>query len=112
MKKLTAIIFSLVFAVSVVLFVSSCNTENIPTAEQTTIETTSSSSVETYEVTSDTTVTESVTTETAGPEFEIQEGILVSYTGDLTELRIPEGVRVIGSYAFKDNTTLASVVVP
>ena len=44
--------------------------------------------------------------------FDIQDGVLVKYSGDATEVVVPDGVTEIGRQAFEDCTTLTSVIIP
>lgn len=42
--------------------------------------------------------------------FDIQDGVLIKYTGDETEVMIPSGVVEIGDRAFEDNKKISEVV--
>ncbi len=44
-------------------------------------------------------------------QFEIENGILKKYTGDATDVVVPDNVTEIGARAFEDNTALVSVTV-
>ena len=48
----------------------------------------------------------------AADEFIIQDGILTAYTGISESVVIPDGVKIIGSNAFKGNKTVTSVTIP
>lgn len=50
--------------------------------------------------------------ESGANEFEIENGILVKYTGTDENVRIPDGIMGIGDYAFKQNDSLESVILP
>lgn len=45
-------------------------------------------------------------------EFEIKDGVLTAYYGNGGEVTIPDGVTVIGSYAFSQNKNITKVVLP
>ena len=45
-------------------------------------------------------------------EFEIQDGVLVKYTGTASEVSVPDGVTKIGDSAFEGNSTLTAVTFP
>ena len=44
--------------------------------------------------------------------FEIEDGVLTKYTGDETEVVIPEGVVTIGKNAFYENKKITEIVMP
>ncbi len=44
--------------------------------------------------------------------FEIQDGVLKEYTGNDTHVDIPEGVTMIGWYAFEGRKNLQSINIP
>lgn len=112
MKKIIAIVLSLVFALLVAVIVTSCNGEANVTTEQSSIETTSHDGTESGKVTYETVSVETTTDKPVDEGFDIQDGILVSYTGTGTEITIPDGVKIIESFAFKDMDAITSVVVP
>ena len=45
-------------------------------------------------------------------DFEIEDGVLVEYVGDESEVVIPDGVTAIGDYAFEGCKSLTSIVIP
>lgn len=45
-------------------------------------------------------------------DFVIENGALTKYTGPGGDVAIPEGVTMIGDYAFRGCTSLTSVVIP
>ena len=46
-------------------------------------------------------------------DFEIDDnGILVNYRGNATDVTLPDGINAIGEYAFFENETITSVVIP
>ena len=49
---------------------------------------------------------------TSEKDFRIEGDKLIRYLGDASNVKIPEGVRMIGEGAFKDDTTLISVTIP
>ena len=57
-------------------------------------------------------VSGTVVTVFAADEFIIQDGILTAYTGISESVVIPDGVKIIGSNAFKGNKTVTSVTIP
>ncbi len=106
MKKIIALVLSIVFAFLVVFIVSSCN-ESAKNTESSDFETTSKDAQETKEDTTTADVTET----TFDASFDIRDGVLISYSGQQSEIVIPDGVKIIESNAFKNNTTIASVIV-
>lgn len=40
--------------------------------------------------------------------FHVENNKLVQYTGSKFEVRIPDGVKVIGTYSFKDCSNIAT----
>ena len=44
--------------------------------------------------------------------FDIQDGVLINYSGDKTEITIPSGVVEIGEKAFEENKKITEVVIP
>ena len=49
---------------------------------------------------------------TPSADFVIQDGTLVKYNGSASDVVVPDGVRVIGTGAFRDNPGLTSIVIP
>lgn len=45
-------------------------------------------------------------------DFLIENGVLIEYTGDDTDVVIPDNVTVIGDEAFADNCDICSIVIP
>ena len=45
-------------------------------------------------------------------EFVIEDGVLVKYNGNSETVIVPEGVKEIGEYSFKDNTAVRKVFLP
>lgn len=45
-------------------------------------------------------------------DFEIEDGVLIRYTGNDTDVIIPDGVTHIGAGAFEDCENLASITIP
>ncbi len=45
-------------------------------------------------------------------DFVIENGVLIEYTGDDTDIVIPDGVTEIGYEAFADNCDICSVTLP
>ncbi|MBQ7501054.1 MAG: leucine-rich repeat domain-containing protein [Clostridia bacterium] len=43
--------------------------------------------------------------------FRIKDGVLISYTGNDTEINIPDGVKSIAAYAFMDNSNAGNITV-
>ena len=44
--------------------------------------------------------------------FEIENGVMLKYTGRSDEVVVPDGVTTIGSYAFKNKYKVRSIVIP
>lgn len=49
---------------------------------------------------------------TSEKDFRIEGDKLIRYLGDASNVKIQEGVRMIGEEAFKDDTTMISVTIP
>lgn len=45
-------------------------------------------------------------------EYEIENGVLISYTGDGGDITIPDSVTAIRDFAFDSNNTITSVIIP
>ncbi|MBQ4072554.1 MAG: leucine-rich repeat domain-containing protein [Clostridia bacterium] len=56
--------------------------------------------------------TKSNTTQTTNPDFDIQNGVLISYKGKKEKVVIPEGVTSIGESAFEGNLAIKNVIMP
>ena len=54
----------------------------------------------------------SATAFAASADFEIEDGVLLRYSGRDTDVVVPDGVTVIGASAFEGNTTVKSVTLP
>lgn len=44
--------------------------------------------------------------------FHVENNKLVQYTGSKCEVRIPEGIKVIGTCSFKDCSNITKVIIP
>lgn len=60
----------------------------------------------------DTTEVSSENTQKEESDFVITDGILTEYTGEKTEVMIPDGVASIEEHAFKENKVITKVVFP
>lgn len=48
----------------------------------------------------------------AASDFEIENGVLIRYSGSASDVNVPDGVTEVGASAFENNTNLRSVTLP